>query len=81
MNPELIERKPEYAQTLQALRDQFERNYDLTKVGEQASLVEGVKALAIMAATGSLNGSLSVEEGADGIRRITVTTTPVPATT
>lgn len=77
MNPELIEKKPEYAQVVQDLLNQFERGYDLTKQGEQATLVEGAKQLAIIAVTGSVSGNLSVEVGSDGIRRIIISTVPI----
>jgi len=76
-NPELTESNPELAKLIEQLESRYARNYDLTRVEDQATLAEAMAELGQHAAINGQTANLSLGVGARGIVSINVTTTPI----
>lgn len=78
MNPELREKKPSLAETIERLQGSFQRAYDLSENREKADFVEGLREFAVVIATTSASANLKIETGANGITSLQVIASPTP---
>ncbi len=77
-NAKEIVQDPKRAEAIERLQKCFERQYDLTKTGDQQALVEGLAEIGKATALTGSSANLNITFGTNGITGITVTSTPTP---
>ena len=75
LNPEIQSESPNLAKEIEQLQ-RFERNYDFSRMADQATFYEGMQQLARFCAQHSRQGRISIGVGGTGIVSVEASVTP-----